>query len=100
PRTVACARRRGVDLSTLKARKVAPGDFGRFDLILAMDRGHLRQLQRFDGARGTELALFGTAAGLGEIDVPDPYYGGEADFEAAYDLIAKGVDGLIERLKA
>ncbi|MEM6492676.1 MAG: low molecular weight protein-tyrosine-phosphatase, partial [Pseudomonadota bacterium] len=72
PRTVACARRRGVDLSTLRARKVAPADFGRFDLILAMDRGHLRRLQQFDGARGTELALFGTAAGLGEIDVPDP----------------------------
>src|SRR3546814_17613975 len=36
---------RGYDLEPLRARQVAPGDFADFDLILAMDRGHLRQLR-------------------------------------------------------
>src|SRR5690606_21957555 len=44
-RTVACARRRGIDLSGLRARRVRAGDFEDFDLILAMDRGHLARLR-------------------------------------------------------
>src|ERR671927_221269 len=40
------AKERGYDLSALRARQVTPEDFARFDLILAMDRGHLRALTR------------------------------------------------------
>src|SRR4051812_38325609 len=40
------AKGRGYDLSTLRARQVEPLDFERFDLIVAMDRGHLKALER------------------------------------------------------
>src|ERR671934_1089296 len=40
------AKQRGYDLSALRARQVSAHDFEKFDLILAMDRGHLRTLQR------------------------------------------------------
>lgn len=33
--------KRGIDLSGLRARKVVPEDFERFDLLLAMDRDNL-----------------------------------------------------------
>ena len=37
PRAIAAARRRGIDLSTLRARSVQPQDFENFDLLIAMD---------------------------------------------------------------
>src|SRR5919204_6078213 len=45
-RTRQAALRRGYDMSALRARVVEPQDFGRFDLILAMDRHNLETLQR------------------------------------------------------
>lgn len=97
-RAIACARGHGVDLSALRARPVDASDFDRFDLILGMDQGHLRKMARYAGRGRAEVALFGEAAGLGPVDVPDPYMGGAEDFEAVYALIARGVDGLIARL--
>ena len=46
PRTVRAARARGYDLSDLRARTVRGDDFSRFDLLLALDRGHRRELQQ------------------------------------------------------
>jgi len=40
PRSQDAAAERGYDLSPLRARKVERADFQRFDLIVAMDRGH------------------------------------------------------------
>src|SRR6187402_3242143 len=44
-RTVAAARRRGYDLTGLRARLIQPEDFRRFDYVLAMDRGNLSELE-------------------------------------------------------
>ncbi len=46
PRSADAALKRGVDLSHLRARKVVAEDFTRFDLVLAMDRANLADLQR------------------------------------------------------
>ena len=101
-----CAGERGYDLTPLRARRVRPDDFARFDLILAMDRGHLAWLHRQAPAGCAErVQLFldyaadGAAAGKAARDVPDPYYGGEADYRRTLDLIDRAMDGVIERLK-
>ncbi|MGP1358076.1 low molecular weight protein-tyrosine-phosphatase [Roseicyclus sp.] len=81
---VAAARARGYDLSALRARQVTVADFGRFDLILAMDAANMSDLRalRPPGTRST-LSMFLEPAGGG--DVPDPYHTG--DFAGALDLI-------------
>lgn len=96
------ARLRGIDIGDLRARQVEPADFERFDLILAMDRGHLTRLARIGppGARG-RLHLFTDFAPpphRGQ-DVPDPYYGGAQGFESVLDLVECGVDGLVRDLR-
>jgi protein-tyrosine phosphatase len=82
------ASRRGYDLSALRARRVAKKDFEHFDLILAMDRDHLRHLERTCPLHHLpKLQLFLSYADeLGEMDVPDPYYGDDADFEVVLDM--------------
>lgn len=100
------AAQRGYDLEGLRARAVAPEDFDRFDLIVAMDRGHLRHLEALapPGARARR-ALFldflteaGAATRQAARDVPDPYYGGVDGFERMLDLIESGAAGLIVTL--
>ena len=102
PRAIAAGAARGYDLSGMAARAVEDGDFSRFDHIVALDAGHLRWLHaRRAALRMPERPmsrLMDWSVGLAGRDVPDPYYGEAAEFEAALDLIEKGVDGLIARL--
>lgn len=97
PRTCAVAERRGYRLDELRARQVQAEDFQRFDLILAMDRDNLRELQRLRPATGggAELDLFLRRGGLVEHEVPDPYYGGEAGFERVLDMVEQACARLI-----
>ena len=63
------ARNRGYDLSAQRARQVKARDFEEFDMILAMDRGHLRALQKMAPPRTTPRSACSCAG----RDVPDPY---------------------------
>ncbi len=67
------ARARQVDLSDLRARQFSAADFGRFDLILAMDRDNLANIERLRPAgSNTPVRLFAEYADRGVSDVPDP----------------------------
>jgi protein-tyrosine phosphatase len=89
------ASRRGYDLSALRARQVSARDFEQFDLILAMDRGHLRALQRMaPPAHRDKVRLFAA-----DCDVPDPYYGGAEGFERVLDLVEERCRALVEELR-
>jgi protein-tyrosine phosphatase len=89
PRAIECARGHGVDISGLRARKVAAADFHEFDWLLAADAQNLRDLRAVApaGRAGKARLLLdwsGVAAG-GEV--PDPYYGDHSDFERVWRLV-------------
>jgi len=101
-RAQAAAIRRGIDLSTIRARKVSAEDFSRFDLILAMDEDNLTLLVEFcPSDQRHKLRLFlDYAAESGVENVPDPYYGGANGFEQVLDLVELASLGLIKDLRA
>jgi protein-tyrosine phosphatase len=99
-RSCAHARRRGYDLSRLRARQVEALDFERFDLILAMDWQNLEELRvacppqhRHKLRRLMEFA----PPGMGEV-VPDPYYGNRKGFERVLDHVEQACRGLLIHL--
>ncbi len=100
PRAVAAAARRGVDLSELRARCLDAADFERFDLLLAMDRGHLAHLNRMcPPAHAHKLRLYlDLAPDLGPRDVPDPWYGDLQDFEHVLDLVEEVSERLLDAI--
>lgn len=102
PRSVRHARKRGYDLSALRASQVSPEDFHAYDYILAMDEGHLRILKSIApaGARA-RLTLFLDASSRwpGE-DVPDPYYGGPDGFERVIDMVEEAAEAWLDRFDA
>jgi protein-tyrosine phosphatase len=101
PRAQAAARRRGYDMSGLRARLIDQSDFERFDLILAMDRENVAVLRRRAPIAYRERVrlLLEFAADLEETEVPDPYYGGSTGFEQVLDLVESAAHGLIEHLR-
>ena len=99
-RSVAAASRRGIDLSSLRARQVADEDFERFDLIVAMDRLNRETLlERSPLEYHGRIRLFMEFAGGSAMeDVPDPYYGGPLGFEQVLDLAEEAASGLLDEV--
>jgi protein-tyrosine phosphatase len=99
-RSQRAAMRRGIDLSGLRARQVTGRDFAHFDLILAMDRNNLRDLQSIRPVPShAQLRLFLEYAGLEDTEVPDPYSGNARGFERVLDLTTLAARGLIADLQ-
>ena len=86
------------------ARQVTPADFAAFDLIVAMDHTNERDLLALAPdaeARGKVVLLRSfdpEAIASGDLEVPDPYYGGEDGFEIVLDVVERGCRGLLEHV--
>ena len=93
--------RRGIDLGGLRARQVTPADFARFDLILAMDRANLVELEamRPENSRARLKLFLEYAPELARLEVPDPYYRDASGFEEVLDFSAAASRGLLADLQ-
>jgi len=98
-RSLAELTTRGYDGSRHRARQFAADWFADHDLVIAMDHGHLRQLQRMaPPGEEQKIELLMSFAG-DDLDVPDPYYGGAEGFVEVLDMIEVGCRGLLESLR-
>jgi len=100
-RTQRAAAMRGYNLSQLRARKVARQDLDYFDLILAMDKSNLDNLQRLATPEQQDrIKLFmDYAKNFDDNEVPDPYYGLGHGFDLVLDMVEDASLGLIEEIK-
>ncbi|HEX5337089.1 MAG TPA: low molecular weight protein-tyrosine-phosphatase [Gallionella sp.] len=100
-RTQRAAQQRGYDMSGLRGRQVEPGDFLRFDYVLAMDLANLAILQRIAPPDSdTQARLFlEYARRHNEREVPDPYYGGADGFERVLDMVEDAAEGLLQHIR-
>ncbi len=103
-RMTAAAMKRGIDLAAQRARQVTADDVVRFDLIVAMDRANLADLEHRFGGAFDHVRLLGEFAPEafqrkgGPPDVPDPYYGGDAGFEGVLDLLAASLPNVLSNV--
>jgi protein-tyrosine phosphatase len=93
---VIAAAIRGYELSG-RARKVEPRDFADFDLIVGLDRDHVRTLLNMSPDLESRLKV---RLLLDDTDVADPYGGTPREFDAALDLIERGCRELLAELTA
>jgi protein-tyrosine phosphatase len=100
PRAQAAARRRGYDLSPLRARQIAEADFRNFDLLLAMDANNLALIESMcPFQHRSKLGLLMSYARKTKTPfVPDPYCRGAADFDKVLDYLEDACTGLVDTL--
>lgn len=99
-RAIAAAHKRGVDLTSLRARQVQKSDFSDFELIVGMDRQNVADLHRLAPKGSTaRIGLFLEEALDLSSEVPDPYYEDERAFDAVFDLCDRAVRAFIEKAK-
>lgn len=100
-RAIAAARRRGVDLTPLRARQIRTADFSDFDLIVGMDRQNVADLCRLAPKQSTaRIGLWLTEALGLPGEVPDPYYEDDRAFDAVFDLCDRATRAFLEKLRA
>ncbi len=101
-RAIAVAKRNGIDISQLRARRVSFEDFHRFDHIVALDAANLEDLARMrpgEGKAELSLLLDHVEGREGEA-VADPYYGDETHFEETWKDVTTGARALARKLDA
>ncbi|MGD0440271.1 MAG: low molecular weight protein-tyrosine-phosphatase [Acidimicrobiales bacterium] len=99
--------RRGYVSIGHRGRQFQPGWLDERDLVVAMEKSHVRWLESRaprPGQHGTVRLLGSYPTGLrgqdGPLEIPDPWYGDEADFESCLDLVQAGCTALLRELAA
>lgn len=95
------ARRRGVELENLRARKVHSSDFEYFDYVLVMDDDNYQIVMNDCPREHKDKVKYflDFAPHLGVREVPDPYYGEKMGFERVLDMVEDASHGFLESLK-
>ena len=86
----------GIDCAGKMARRMIPGDYGAYDLLIGMDEANLRNMRRLCGGdpEGKIHRLLEYAGRQGEV--ADPWY--TRDFEATWRDVNDGCRGLLDLL--
>jgi protein-tyrosine phosphatase len=104
-RSTAAAKARGIVMGGA-ARQVTEADFADFDLLLAADEQNRAALRAAapDGAAAEKVRLLRefdpASVAAGDLEVPDPYYGGADGFDHVLDLVGAACEGLLADLRA
>lgn len=99
-RTTSNAKKHNIDLSPLRARQFVVEDFDLFDKIYVMDKSNLQnvlKLARHDEDKQKVDLFLNILHPNGNMEVPDPYFGGEAGFENVFQLVWNASEKLIEK---
>lgn len=102
-RTIANAKKHNVDLSPLVARQFNANDFDTFDKIYVMDKSNLSNvlaLAKNESHRNKVDLLLNESHPQKDMEVPDPYFGGEQGFEDVFQLVYKACEAITEKINS
>lgn len=98
PRTIRNAHKNGVPIRH-KGRQLSLADLQKFDWVMAMDQSNYDNIMRLPGAdaHASKVRLVRAYDPLGPGDVPDPYYGTEADFQHVFEMLDRTLGNFLKR---
>lgn len=97
-RTIANATKNGVNISH-RGRQLTEEDLDYYDYILAMDKSNQSNILRLAQEHHTsKIKLMRSFDPAGGLEVPDPYYGTERDFQEVFDILNRTMDKFIDQL--
>ncbi|MCL4135833.1 UNVERIFIED_CONTAM: hypothetical protein GTU68_000877 [Idotea baltica] len=100
-RSIAVARKYGLDISNLTGRQFSVSDFDSFDLIYVMDESNYKNVVKLarnnDDVKKVKMILNEVYPNQ-NYDVPDPYYGGDDGFENVYKMLDEACEIIAQDL--
>lgn len=100
-RSIAIAKEFGIDISQQKARQFTTKDFETFDRIYVMDTNNYQDvlaLAKTDSEREKVSLVLDSLAKGENLEVPDPYYGGEQGFLEVYKMLDQALESIAKDL--
>lgn len=101
-RSIAVARKYGIDITYQRARQFSSKDFERFDIIYAMDESNyedILSLAKQEQHRNKVRLILDEILPGEKAEVPDPYYGGGDGFERVFKLLDEAAEAILTKLK-
>ncbi len=100
-RSIAVAKKYGIDITNQKAKKFTVDDFDTFDLIYAMDKSNyinIIALSRTEDDVQKVKMILNESNPNENKSVPDPYYGGDDGFENVYKMLDTACEIVVKKL--
>ena len=100
-RSIAVARKNNLDISYQRGRQFGVSDFDEFDIIYAMDNSNKRDvlaLARDENDKAKVKMILNEIFPNENVDVPDPYLGGDQGFEKVYKLLEEACSIIAQKL--
>ena len=100
PRAIANATKNGIVINHC-GRQLCEEDFESFDYILAMDSSNYRNILRLENSKkfSDKVKMMRSFDPHGHGDVPDPYYGGERNFQEVFDILNRSIENFLHHLE-
>jgi protein-tyrosine phosphatase len=102
PRSVAIAKKNNLDITYQRGRQFQVEDFDKFDRIYVMDNQNFKDvisLARNDDDRAKVQLILDEIFPAENVDVPDPYFGGDHGFENVYQMLDEACEKIADQLK-
>ncbi len=101
-RSIAIAKSKGLDITNQKARQFKISDFDSFDHIFVMDNSNYKDVLSLapnEEAKSKVKLILNELFPNENVDVPDPYYGGEDGFENVYEMLDQACEEIARKIK-
>ena len=101
-RSVAVAKKYGIDISNLRGRQFKASDFDSFDLIYVMDESNYQNVQRMarnENDRTKVNFILDEVYPGQNYNVPDPYHGGTHQFESVFKMLDEACEVIALKLR-
>jgi protein-tyrosine phosphatase len=101
PRSIAIAKKHGLDITDQRGKQFSTYDFEIYDHIFVMDNSNYRdviQLAKNDSEKQKVRLILDEIFPGENVDVPDPYYGGDFGFENVFQMLNDACEKIAERL--
>jgi len=101
PRSIAVAKKNGLNITDQRGRQFKAEDFNEFDYIFVMDNSNkedvLKLAKNEEDGKKVQLILDEIFPGE-NVDVPDPYYGGDSGFDNVYKMLDEACEKIANRI--
>lgn len=100
-RSITTAKKRGLDITNQRARQFKVSDFDTFDYIYVMDNSNYKNviaLAPTEEAKSKVKLILNEIFPNENVDVPDPYYGGDDGFENVFDMLDQACEAIARKL--